>query len=97
VLVSGRVQGVGFRLACVNEAVRLGLAGYVRNLEDGRVEVVVRGEPDQVAALLAWCRVGPPAASVGEVTETGVSSDLGDQDGLPRPFRMRSTTRGERL
>jgi acylphosphatase len=71
VLVSGEVQGVGFRQATVDEAERLaGLTGTVKNLPDGRVEVVVEGERATVEALVAWCRVGPRHARVSDVQVT---------------------------
>jgi acylphosphatase len=65
--ISGRVQGIGFRDALRSEALRLGVTGWVRNLADGRVECVVQGKPDDVAALLEWARRGPPAARVERV------------------------------
>lgn len=68
-LVSGRVQGVGYRASCATVARRLGVSGYVANRGDGRVEVVAHGAPEAVAAVLAWCRQGPPGAAVGEVVE----------------------------
>jgi acylphosphatase len=67
VLVSGRVQGVGFRVACAREAGAAGLAGRVRNLPDGRVEAVFEGPASQVDALVAWCRRGPRGAVVRDV------------------------------
>ncbi|WP_323379439.1 acylphosphatase [Streptomyces durbertensis] len=67
VVVSGVVQGVFFRDGCRAEAVALGVAGWVRNLPDGTVEAVFEGTPDAVERLLAWARVGPPAASVDGV------------------------------
>lgn len=66
-VVSGRVQGVGYRMTCATAARRLGVTGYVRNLPDGRVEVVAAGETAAVEALVAWCRQGPPGAVVSEV------------------------------
>ncbi len=66
-VVSGIVQGVAFRAYTVDEARRLGVAGWVRNLADGRVEVEAEGERRAVEALVAWCRRGPPAAQVDEV------------------------------
>jgi len=63
-LVAGRVQGVFFRAATREQAQRLGLTGYARNLQDGRVEIVVCGEPDQVGQLREWLRSGPPGARV---------------------------------
>jgi acylphosphatase len=67
VLVSGEVQGVGFRYSTVAEASRLGLRGWVRNLPDGRVELEAEGERERLDALVAWCRQGPPAADVADV------------------------------
>jgi acylphosphatase len=67
VLVSGRVQGVGFRVACAREAAAAGLAGRVRNLPDGRVEAVFEGPAPAVEALVAWCRRGPRSADVCDV------------------------------
>lgn len=66
-LVSGLVQGVFFRQTTVDEARRLGLAGWVRNLPDGRVEVEAEGARDALQRLLAFCRRGPPAARVDDV------------------------------
>jgi acylphosphatase len=63
-LVAGRVQGVFFRAATREQAQRLGLTGYARNLPDGRVEILVCGEPDQVGQLREWLRIGPPGARV---------------------------------
>jgi acylphosphatase len=67
VRVTGKVQGVGFRLATVRQAHSLGVCGWVRNLEDGSVEALLQGTPDRVDQLLSWLRVGPPAARVIEV------------------------------
>jgi len=78
-VVSGRVQGVAFRAYTVDEASRLGLAGWVRNLPDGRVEAEAEGERSAVEALVAWCRRGPPAAMVEavEVAWRAYRGDLG--------------------
>ena len=67
VLVSGRVQGVWFRHHTGQTAARLGVAGWVRNLPDGRVEAVFEGPADAVAAAVAWCREGPELAAVAGV------------------------------
>jgi acylphosphatase len=71
VIVRGRVQGVFFRATCADRARAAGVAGSVRNLPDGRVEAVFEGPPAAVEALMAWCRVGPPHATVDavEITE----------------------------
>ncbi len=63
-LVSGAVQGVGFRWATRAEARRLGLGGWVRNLVDGRVEARFEGQPGAVSALERWLASGPPGARV---------------------------------
>jgi len=66
-IISGRVQGVGFRAHTQREAERLGLNGWVRNLPDGRVELVAEGEPAPVNQLVDWCRSGPARARVADV------------------------------
>lgn len=63
-VVSGRVQGVGYRDWCRREAARRGLTGLVRNLSDGTVEVILVGPSAVVDEMLAACRGGPPAARV---------------------------------
>lgn len=68
-VVSGEVQGVGFRFFAQRVADRLGLAGYVKNLRDGRVEVYGIGKREQLLAMKAELERGPRAASVGRVTE----------------------------
>jgi acylphosphatase len=67
VLVSGQVQGVLFRDTCRSEARQAGVAGWVRNLYDGRVEAVFEGEPAAVDALVAWSHRGPRHAVVSGV------------------------------
>ena len=71
VLVSGRVQGVAFRWYTVEKAGELGLAGWVKNLPDGRVETWIEGEASAIESMLAWLAKGPPAARVSglEVVE----------------------------
>ena len=70
VLVEGRVQGVFFRDTCRREAVARGLAGWVRNRPDGRVEALFEGPAGAVGAMIAWCRTGPPHAAVDAVEVT---------------------------
>jgi acylphosphatase len=67
VVVSGRVQGVWFRDSCRQEAQRNALAGWVRNLPDGRVEAAFEGDDETVDALVQWCREGPPLARVTKI------------------------------
>ena len=64
VVVEGRVQGVWFRDSCREQAVKLGVAGWVRNRHDGAVEAVFEGPPMEVAAMVEWCKEGPPRAVV---------------------------------
>jgi acylphosphatase len=66
-LISGRVQGVGFRWAMCAAALERGARGWVRNRRDGRVEAVVDGDAATVAAMLAWAQRGPRAARVDRV------------------------------
>ena len=85
--VSGRVQGVFYRASAREQATRLGLSGYARNLADGRVEVLAVGEPSAVARLIDWLHVGPPAASVNGVVVQEIS--LRELDELPTEFGTR--------
>jgi acylphosphatase len=66
-VVSGRVQGVWYRESCRREAERLGVAGWVRNRPDGRVEIEAEGPRPAVDALLTWAGHGPPGAMVDRV------------------------------
>lgn len=65
--INGRVQGVFFRDSTRQMAQSMGLTGYVKNLPDGRVEVVVEGEKENVDQLVKWCHTGPPGAIVSSV------------------------------
>ena len=67
VYVNGRVQGVFFRAETANLAHRLGLAGWVRNMPDGRVEALFEGEKENVEKAVEFCRRGPPGAHVGNL------------------------------
>jgi acylphosphatase len=76
VYVSGQVQGVFFRDSARQKAGELGLAGWVKNLPDGRVEVLVEGPPEKVREMIRWCQEGPPHATVEDVdTEIEESDD----------------------
>lgn len=76
--VAGKVQGVFYRANAVKVAQQLGLTGWVKNLPDGRVEIVAEGEEDALEKLLAWCQKGPPAARVisVEVEEAGYTGEF---------------------
>ena len=65
--ISGLVQGVFYRANTRDEARRLGLTGWVRNLPDGRVEAIVEGEEGRIKELIDWCHQGPPGAQVRDV------------------------------
>jgi acylphosphatase len=72
----GRVQGVGFREACVRQARRIGVTGWVRNRLDDSVELTLQGPPDRLAELCAWLREGDHPALVDSL----------DVDEVPAPF-----------
>ncbi|MFA7693547.1 MAG: acylphosphatase [Candidatus Hydrogenedentes bacterium] len=70
VVISGRVQGVGFRFAAQNEARRHGLIGWVRNRSDGTVEALFEGERTVLESMLLWCGRGSDWAAVEKVVPT---------------------------
>ena len=73
--ISGRVQGVGYRYWTVGEARRLGLEGWVRNLADGRVEILALGPQERLDSLENACHAGPPAARVSSVGRNQARDD----------------------
>jgi len=83
-IVSGRVHGVGFRSSAYDEAIELALAGWVRNLAGGEVEIVAEGSRENLQMLAAWAHLGPPLAHVTEVCE-----DWLDFTGEFTEFRIR--------
>ncbi len=70
VRISGRVQGVCYRMETRRAAERYGVTGWVRNREDGSVEAVFEGDEDSVNLIIEWCRKGPPNAWVRNVDIT---------------------------
>jgi acylphosphatase len=66
-MITGLVQGVGYRASFERQAVALGLRGWVRNRRDGSVEAEVDGDPAALDAIVAWSRKGPPASRVDKV------------------------------
>jgi acylphosphatase len=78
-IVSGRVQGVSYRASTAAKATQLGLVGWVRNDDDGTVELEAEGEDDQIAALVAWCHDGPPHAVVSRVAVEELALSGGDR------------------
>jgi acylphosphatase len=84
VLITGRVQGVGYRASACVEAQRLGLHGWVRNNPHGAVESEFEGDEDSVATLRQWLTIGPRFASVDAVIDMATS-----EEPLPHPFTIR--------
>jgi acylphosphatase len=82
--VVGKVQGVGFRWFVRETARRAGLAGWVRNHDDGRVEIAACGSDVAIAQLISAARSGPPGARVDHVSEL----PLGQLHDLPEPFTV---------
>jgi acylphosphatase len=66
-LISGQVQGVGYRISARNVAEDLGLTGWVKNIADGRVEIKAEGDIPQLQQLVTWAKRGPSYAQVSEV------------------------------
>lgn len=80
-IIHGRVQGVFFRDSMLLETQRLGIAGWVRNLNDGTVEAVVQGDPASVDAIVRWVHHGPQHAIVARV-------DIEPDDGSYTGFKV---------
>ncbi len=72
VRVHGRVQGIGYREACVRRAEELGVTGWVRNRMDESVEAMLQGSPEKLASMCAWLSEGMSAALVEELEVTEV-------------------------
>ncbi len=79
VVIKGRVQGVYFRAYTRDAAIEAGVAGWVRNLVDGRVEALFEGEADRVDRMIAWCHRGSPMSRV-EAVDVHEEVYVGDQD-----------------
>ncbi len=75
VVVRGLVQGVWFRESCRREATSLGVSGWVRNRADGTVEAHLEGREEDVARVVAWCRIGPPSAEVSRIDVSAAEPD----------------------
>lgn len=85
VYVSGKVQNIGFRDWAVRRARDFGVAGWVRNLRDGRVELLIAGEEDAVDAMVEAVREGPEKARIDNVEARA------DQERAPKGFTKRFT------
>ena len=86
-VISGRVQGVCFRMETERAAQRFGVNGWVRNKRDGTVEAFFEGEAGDVDDIIDWCETGPPMASVTKVTVSAVP-----YTGTYKDFSIRYTT-----
>jgi acylphosphatase len=84
VIIRGGVQGVFFRSETKDEAEKLGVSGWVRNLSDGKVEAVFEGEQENVQELIEFCKQGPPGARV-----TGIDVTWENYTGEFRDFEIR--------
>jgi acylphosphatase len=91
--ISGKVQGVGYRFHLYQKANDLGLEGWCRNLPDGRVEALVRGEAEQIKEIIDWCHQGPPRSKVEKVEYFEVLDHIASLDdhsfGLQEGFEIR--------
>ena len=85
-MISGRVQGVGYRDWAIRTGLRLGLTGWVRNRRDGAVEALIVGDEAAVGQMIEACRRGPPAAQVDEIDVEPVDLDI-----LPAGFTQLPT------
>jgi len=74
-LVSGRVQGVYFRMFTQNKAKQFGIKGCARNLADGRVEIIAEADPSSIEKFIQWCHQGPVTARVDHVEITEPESN----------------------
>lgn len=80
VFISGRVQGVFFRQNTKNKAKSLGVAGWIKNLSDGRVEAIFEGEKDKIEELIGWAKRGPMFSRIDgvEVIKEGYQGEFKD-------------------
>ena len=83
-VIVGRVQGVGFRMAMQRKAAQFGIRGWVRNRHDGRVEAVIQGAPEAMAQMMVWARHGPRQAEVERI-------EVEPDEGAFTAFEMRPT------
>jgi acylphosphatase len=75
IVVSGRVQGVYFRASAKEEAMKLGINGWVRNTKEGNVELEAEGGEEALNAFVDWCRKGPSSAEVAHISITKVPGE----------------------
>ncbi len=75
ILVSGRVQGVYFRMFTQNKAKQFGIKGHARNLPDGRVEIIAEADQSSIENFIKWCHKGPVTARVDHIEITELEAD----------------------
>lgn len=76
IIVEGKVQGVYYRATTKEMADKMGIKGWVRNSEDGDVEIVASGSEDELEEFIAWCRIGPGRAEVMNLLITSIENQL---------------------
>ena len=67
ILIEGRLQRMNFRLQTQQQAQRLGLVGFIRNLSDGRIEIEIQGDEDKIEEMLAWCQKEPHSSQIKSI------------------------------
>ncbi len=77
IIVKGKVQGVFFRKYTRQRAVELNIYGWVKNTENGDVEIFAQGNKDEIEQLINWCRQGSPKANVENVAANDAEPDIG--------------------
>lgn len=79
-LISGRVQGVGYRASACDKGQQLGINGWVKNMPDGRVEMIIEGEQLKLEQMIAWAKQGPRFADVShiDISEQSVTGKLSE-------------------
>ena len=82
-VITGLVQGVGFRYAMAAQARLLGVSGWVRNRRNGSVEAMIAGDAGQVAEMLAWSHTGPAGAAVDNVMVESAGGEFSSFEMLP--------------
>ena len=82
VIITGTVQGVGFRWRARQAALSLDISGWIKNRPDGGVEAVFQGSPGSVDQMIEWVKVGPPGAVVREVRTVPCNPDAGPSEFL---------------
>jgi len=77
IIVSGRVQGVFFRYNTKNKADKLKINGFIKNLPDGRVEIVAKGNEEDIKRFLEWCKKGPVLVNVKDIEFIDDNPEIG--------------------